>query len=59
MNEVIKFFKSHGKGFAITNTPGRRDILHMKLTTPHAFIRFSASGDKAIDKQRLDFGMTK
>ena len=37
----------------IVDTPGRRDILHMRLTTPHLFVRFVSAYD-AIDYQRLD-----
>jgi len=52
---ITEFFKAKKVGFAITDTPGRRDVLHMHLTTPHAFIRFSASGNTMVDKRRLDF----
>ncbi|MFZ4261496.1 DUF72 domain-containing protein [Sphingobacterium sp. HJSM2_6] len=37
----------------IVDTPGRRDILHMRLTTPTAFIRFVAT-NTAVDFERLD-----
>lgn len=37
----------------IVDTPGRRDMMHMHLTTPTAFIRF-VSSDSPIDYIRLD-----
>lgn len=37
----------------IVDTPGRRDILHMRLTTPHLFVRFVSAYD-VIDYERLD-----
>ncbi|MCH5690246.1 DUF72 domain-containing protein [Niabella sp. W65] len=38
----------------IVDTAGRRDMVHMRLTTPEAFIRFVGCNDDAIDKKRLD-----
>ncbi|MBF0596156.1 DUF72 domain-containing protein [Faecalibacter rhinopitheci] len=37
----------------IVDTPGRRDILHMRLTSPHLFVRFVSAYDP-IDYKRLD-----
>ncbi|MFY0593952.1 DUF72 domain-containing protein [Roseivirga sp.] len=37
----------------ITDTAGRRDLLHMRLTTPSAFIRFVGANHKS-DYSRLD-----
>lgn len=37
----------------ITDTPGKRDMLHMRLTTPTAFIRFNATSAK-IDERRIN-----
>lgn len=37
----------------ITDTPGKRDVLHMRLTTASAFIRYNASNHKS-DYSRLD-----
>src|SRR5690606_34906835 len=36
------------------DTAGRRDMVHMRLTTPQAFVRFVGCNDEAIDKKRLD-----
>lgn len=42
------------KGSAITDASGRRDCLHMELTTPQAFIRFVGNSLHATDFQRID-----
>lgn len=41
-------------GTAISDTPGRRDCLHMELTTPETFIRFVSCGDERLDCLRMD-----
>ncbi|MEN0053547.1 MAG: DUF72 domain-containing protein [Mucilaginibacter sp.] len=51
--EVLELLSAHNIGLAITDTPGRRDAVHMNLTVPHAYVRFSASGDDHIDRHRL------
>ncbi|MCE1199611.1 MAG: DUF72 domain-containing protein [Marinilabiliales bacterium] len=38
----------------ITDTAGRRDMLHMRLTTPVAFIRFVGANDPLTDRLRLE-----
>jgi uncharacterized protein YecE (DUF72 family) len=38
----------------IVDTAGRRDMMHMHLTSPTAFIRFVGANDDAIDEKRLD-----
>lgn len=38
----------------ITDTAGRRDLLHMRLTTPSAFIRYVGANDPESDRSRLD-----
>lgn len=38
----------------ITDTAGRRDLLHMRLTTPSAFIRYVGANDAKSDRKRLD-----
>jgi uncharacterized protein YecE (DUF72 family) len=38
----------------ITDTAGRRDLLHMRLTTPSAFIRYVGANDPTSDRKRLD-----
>jgi uncharacterized protein YecE (DUF72 family) len=43
-----------GHGLALTDTPGRRDALHMRLAGPDVFIRFLGSGLHPSDYLRLD-----
>jgi uncharacterized protein YecE (DUF72 family) len=38
----------------ITDTPGRRDVLHMRLTTPTAFIRYVGNDMHPTDFKRID-----
>ncbi|WP_394906343.1 DUF72 domain-containing protein [uncultured Mesonia sp.] len=42
----------------ITDTPGERSVLHMRLTTNTAFIRFNAMND-AIDYERINEWLDK
>ncbi|MEP5944233.1 MAG: DUF72 domain-containing protein, partial [Balneola sp.] len=37
---TYKLFEEHNVSNIITDTAGRRDLLHMRLTTPDAFIRY-------------------
>ena len=41
-------------GTVITDTSGRRDVLHMRLTTPVAFIRFVGNNLHPTDYKRID-----
>ena len=41
-------------GSVITDTSGRRDVLHMRLTTPIAFIRFVGNNLHPTDFRRID-----
>jgi uncharacterized protein YecE (DUF72 family) len=43
-----------GIGAVITDTPGRRDVLHMRLTAPVAFIRFVGNNYHPKDLERID-----
>lgn len=38
----------------IVDVPGRRDLLHQRLTVPHALIRFSGHDRSPRDRARLD-----
>ena len=49
-----ELFRELGIGAVITDTPGRRDVLHMRLTAPFAFIRFVANQQHPTDFQRID-----
>jgi uncharacterized protein YecE (DUF72 family) len=54
--ELFEMLAKVGKGAAITDASGRRDCLHMELSTPEAFIRFVGNGGKFLDsdKERVD-----
>jgi uncharacterized protein YecE (DUF72 family) len=41
-------------GSVITDASGRRDVVHMELPTPHAFIRFVGNSLHPTDYQRCD-----
>ena len=52
-NTVCELFEMNNITNIIVDTAGRRDMLHMRLTTPNAFIRYvGANADS--DYQRLD-----
>ncbi|MDQ8051462.1 MAG: DUF72 domain-containing protein [Pedobacter sp.] len=55
-SDLFKLLAKYGKGAAITDASGRRDCLHMELSTPEAFIRFVGNGGKLLDsdKARVD-----
>ncbi|AII51727.1 DUF72 domain-containing protein [Hymenobacter sp. APR13] len=51
---VAAMLEALGKTLVISDVAGRRDVLHMRLTTPTAFIRFNGHGLVASDYQRAD-----
>jgi len=54
-NEVFAFFEKHNTTNVLVDTAGRRDLLHMRLTTPFAFIRYVGSNEPQSDRERLNF----
>ncbi|MFC4870319.1 DUF72 domain-containing protein [Negadavirga shengliensis] len=55
-SEAEKFYQlleQHGKTNIIVDTAGRRDMLHMRLTAPTAFVRYVGANHES-DYQRLD-----
>jgi len=58
LNKYLKLLKKTNTTNIIVDTPGRRDMLNFRLTTPVAFIRFVSSTD-VIDKLRLSEWVTK
>ena len=52
--EVYHLFESHQIANVLVDTAGRRDLLHMRLTTPQAFIRYVGANDPLSDRERLD-----
>lgn len=52
-DRVCKLLKKHKVTNIIVDTAGRRDLLHMRLTTPIAFIRYVGANHES-DYTRLD-----
>jgi uncharacterized protein YecE (DUF72 family) len=57
-DKVFQLLHDLNIGAVITDASGRRDVIHMSLPTPHAFIRFvgctDTEGQYDLDKARLD-----
>jgi len=51
---AAELLRSYGKGTVITDVGGRRDVLHMSLTTPIATIRFVGNSLHRTDYERID-----
>lgn len=54
MDELTDVCRHLGIGFVITDVAGRRDVLHMRLTTSTAFVRFVGNNLHETDFQRID-----
>lgn len=52
-NDTCEALESLGVGTVLTDVAGRRDILHQRLTTPQAMIRFVCENGHPSDYQRL------
>jgi uncharacterized protein YecE (DUF72 family) len=52
--KVFGLFEERGVGAVITDAAGRRDCVHMRLTTPSAFIRFVGNSLHPTDYRRCD-----
>jgi uncharacterized protein YecE (DUF72 family) len=48
-SRVFDMFRAHHVGTVITDTSGRRDLLHMELSVPEAFIRFEGNGKAQLE----------
>lgn len=57
--ESFDYLKGLNAGTVITDTSGRRDALHMSLTTPQAFIRFVGNGLHPTDYVRIEAWVEK
>ncbi len=57
-DELNDLMRKENISHIITDTSGRRDVLHMRLTTNSAFIRFNAVNDES-DFERLDDWLMK
>ncbi len=48
------YLEKKGIGLAITDAPGRRDVVHMALTAPFTFVRFLGHDAGPEDRRRID-----
>lgn len=53
-NELFGLLRRLHIGAVITDTPGRRDCAHMRLTVPKAFIRYVGNNLHPTDEQRVN-----
>lgn len=53
-NKTADFMQSKNIGTVITDTSGRRDVIHQCMTNKHAFIRFTGNGLHPTDYSRID-----
>jgi uncharacterized protein YecE (DUF72 family) len=53
-HDAFEMLREMRVGTVITDTSGRRDVLHMRLTTPVAFIRFVGNNLHPTDFKRID-----
>ena len=53
-DKVFSMMERHNVGSIITDASGRRDCVHMRLTTPEAFIRFVGNALHPTDYTRVD-----
>jgi len=54
INALSALLKQYNRIFLITDVAGRRDVLHQKLTTNKAMIRFVGNGLHPTDYQRIE-----
>ncbi|SMF52015.1 DUF72 domain-containing protein [Pseudobacteriovorax antillogorgiicola] len=52
-DDVINYLYRYGKSAVITDTPGRRDAVHVSLTYPQVMIRFLGYFHSGTDEPRL------
>jgi uncharacterized protein YecE (DUF72 family) len=53
-DEVFSMLQENNAGSVLTDSSGRRDCVHMRLTTPAAFIRFVGNDLHPTDYTRID-----
>lgn len=53
-DSLFKIMEKQKAGAIITDSSGRRDCVHMRLSTPQAFIRFVGNGLHPTDYTRID-----
>lgn len=52
--KLYELLETHSVTNILVDTAGRRDLMHMRLTTPTAFIRWVGANDPESDRSRLD-----
>lgn len=52
-DKLYELLQENGTGTILVDTPGRRDLLHMRLSNDEAFVRFVAA-NHPLDLARLD-----
>ncbi len=57
-DETYALFEEHQVANIVTDTAGRRDLLHMRLTSPVAFVRYVGANHDS-DYERLDDWVTR
>lgn len=55
----LDLLRSHQASTVITDVAGRRDVLHMGITTPYVLIRFVGNSLHETDYQRVDDWVTQ
>lgn len=53
-SKLYDLLETHGITNVLVDTAGRRDLMHMRLTTPTAFIRWVGANEPESDRSRLD-----
>jgi uncharacterized protein YecE (DUF72 family) len=53
-DKLYDLLETHGITNVLVDTAGRRDLMHMRLTTPVAFIRWVGANEPTSDRSRLD-----
>ena len=53
-SKLYDLLETHGVTNVLVDTAGRRDLMHMRLTTPTAFIRWVGANEPESDRSRLD-----
>ena len=53
-NDTVSILCENNKGIVITDVGGRRDALHMAVTTPYTFVRFNGYDLHPSDFSRMD-----
>lgn len=57
--QVYELLETNGITNVLVDTAGRRDLMHMRLTTDKAFIRWVGANEPASDRARLDEWVTR